>query len=76
MDQFPVNTLGRLLIIVGGFIIIAGLIILVAGKIPFLGKLPGDIHIKGKSWSVHFPLVTSIVLSIILTVIINLLFRR
>jgi uncharacterized membrane protein YidH (DUF202 family) len=76
MDQFPIHTLGRALIVIGGIIVVVGVIILVAGKIPFLGRLPGDINIRGKNWSFHFPLVTSIILSIVLTVILNMIFRK
>lgn len=76
MDQFPVNNLGKLLIIVGGIIVLVGVVLLIAGKVPFLGRLPGDIHLKGKHMSLYFPIVTCVVLSIILTIIINLLSRR
>lgn len=76
MDQFPMHALGRALIVIGGIVVVIGIILVVAGKIPFLGKLPGDINIRGKDWSFHFPLVTSIIVSIILTVILNLIFRK
>lgn len=76
MEQFPLHTVGKVMVILGGIIVLVGLVILLAGKIPFLGKLPGDIHIKGKNWSFHFPLVTSIILSIVLTIIVNLIFRK
>jgi len=76
MEQFPVHAFGKLLIIFGGIIVIIGVLMLFGGKIPFLGKLPGDIHIKGKNFSFHFPLATSIILSIVLTVIVNLIFRK
>lgn len=61
--------IGKALIIIGGVILLIGIIILVAGKIPFIGKLPGDFSWKGKNWSVYFPLGTSILISIILTLI-------
>lgn len=76
MDQFPMHTLARMLIVIGGIIVVIGVIILLAGKIPFFGKLPGDINIRGKNWSFHFPLLTSLILSIVLTVILNLIFRK
>lgn len=76
MEQFSVQTFAKIIIVVGGLIVIIGVIMLLGGKVPFLGKLPGDIHIRGKNFSFHFPLVTSIVLSIILTVIVNLIFRK
>jgi hypothetical protein len=71
MDQF--NGLGKILIVAGGLIVILGLIILFSGKIPFLGKLPGDLYFKGKNWSFYFPLATSILISIILSLILYLI---
>jgi hypothetical protein len=76
MSQFSLYSLGRFLIIFGGLVIVLGIVLLLGGKIPYLGKLPGDIHIKGETFSFHFPVVTCIVLSIVLTVILNLIFRR
>lgn len=63
------GSIGKLLIIIGVVILFIGIIILFAGKIPFIGKLPGDFSWKGKNWSVYFPLGTSILISIILTLI-------
>ena len=65
--------LGKTLLVTGGIVMMSGLLILVFGKIPFIGKLPGDIAIKGKNWSFYFPLATSILLSIILSLIIYLI---
>lgn len=76
MEQFPINAFGKTLIIIGGVILLAGVIVLLAGKIPFLGKLPGDISIKSKNFSIFFPIVTCIVVSIVLTLITNLIFRK
>lgn len=76
MEQFPLHSLGKILIIIGAAMALIGVIVLLAGKIPFLGKLPGDIEINGDNWSFHFPLATSIVLSIVLTLILNLILRK
>ncbi|GAL87612.1 hypothetical protein MYP_4842 [Sporocytophaga myxococcoides] len=58
-------------LIIGGFIfIVIGLILLFSDKIPLLGKLPGDIAIKGKNWSFYFPLATSILLSILISLVL------
>jgi len=62
--------LGKGLIIGGIIFIIIGLILLFSDKIPLLGKLPGDIAIKGKNWSFYFPLATSILLSILISFIL------
>ena len=63
------------LFVTGGLLIIGGLVLLVADKVPWLGNLPGDIHFRGRNFSFHFPLMTCILLSIILTVIINIILR-
>ena len=67
--------LGKLLIIFGALIIVIGVILLLADRIPFLGKLPGDISFKSGRTTVYIPLVTCLIISIILTVIFNLFGR-
>ncbi|MCK9615513.1 MAG: DUF2905 domain-containing protein [Candidatus Omnitrophica bacterium] len=68
------NNLGKILIITGSFLVIlgVGLTILARFKIPFLGRLPGDILIQKKNFTFYFPIVTSIILSIILSLILYL----
>jgi hypothetical protein len=65
--------LGKILLIVGGIIVVFGLILLFSQYIPFLGKLPGDISIKKDGFSFYFPIVTLLVLSIIITIIVNVI---
>jgi hypothetical protein len=65
--------LGIVLVAVGGVLWLGGA---VGGKVPFLGRLPGDIHVERGSWSFYFPLTTSILLSIVLTLVLALLSRR
>jgi len=67
------HQLGRFLIIAGLLIVIIGAVIMLWDKIPFLGKLPGDIIIKRKNFTFYFPIVTSILLSIIISLIFYLL---
>ncbi len=73
------NDLGRLLIGLGFVLLIAGGLLLLLGRagVP-LGRLPGDISYRGKNLSVYFPLGTSILLSIVLSLVFYLLsrFRR
>ncbi len=73
------NDLGRLLIGLGLVLLIAGGLLLLLGRtgVP-LGRLPGDISYRGKNLSVYFPLGTSILLSILLSLVFYLLsrFRR
>lgn len=67
--------IGKILIIAGVILIIAGLAFMIADKIPFLGKLPGDIYIKKERFSFYFPITTSIIISIILTILFSI-FRK
>lgn len=76
MDQPSLQPLGKMLLLVGGMLIILGLVFLLGGKIPFLGRLPGDISLKKEGLSIYLPIATCILLSIILTIIANLFFRK
>jgi len=68
--------LGKLILLTGLFIALLGAVILFAGKIPFVGKLPGDIHVHKPGFSLHIPIVTCLVLSVLFTIILNLFLRR
>ncbi|TMC26354.1 MAG: DUF2905 domain-containing protein [Chloroflexi bacterium] len=67
---------GKLLIVVGGFVVIVGLFLALGLRIPFLGKLPGDISIDRGNVHFYFPIVTGLLLSLVLTVLLNLFFRN
>ena len=67
--------IGKTLIIVGLVIAVLGLLLAFGGRIPLLGKLPGDILIRKDGISFYFPVVTLILLSALLTIIINLILR-
>lgn len=69
------NSLGKPLIILGLTIAAIGALLTFAGKIPWLGRLPGDIYLKRENFSVYFPLATSILLSVLLSLVLWL-FRR
>jgi hypothetical protein len=73
--MFGFGVLGKLLILLGVFIILVGVFLLVGEKIPWLGRLPGDIIIRKKNFTFYFPIVTSILISIILTLLFTL-FRK
>lgn len=60
--------IGKILIFLGIIILISGLFITFWDKIPFIGKLPGDIIIKKKNFTFYFPIVTSILLSILISI--------
>ncbi len=65
--------IGKILLIVGGAIVVLGLILIFSPHTPFLGKLPGDIFIKRDGFSFYFPIVTLLLLSALLTIIINVI---
>ncbi len=64
--------IAKTLIIIGFVIIAAGVIFYFAGKIPGVGRLPGDIFIKKENFTFYFPLTTSILVSIILSIFLFL----
>jgi len=70
------SLMGKFLITMGVVILIIGLVLLWGPKIPFLGKLPGDIYIRRGNFSFYFPLVTCIFISVILTIIFTFLIRK
>ena len=67
---------GKLLIIVGGFIVIVGFFLVLGLRIPYLGKLPGDISVDRGNVHFTFPIVTCLLLSLVLTLLLNAFFRR
>ncbi len=72
--------LGKMLLGVGlVMVLLGGILLLVssfAGKVPWLGRLPGDIYIERGSWRFYFPLGTSILLSVVLSLLVWLFSRR
>ncbi|BBO18773.1 conserved hypothetical protein [Candidatus Brocadia pituitae] len=70
------SAFGRIFIGLGILMIIVGGLFMLGGKIPFLGKLPGDIAIQKKNFSFYFPITTCITISIIFSLIMWLLRRR
>lgn len=74
--MFDLQGFGRLLLIVGGGVALVGLIMMVGGRLfPWLGRLPGDIRYQGENVSCFVPIVTSILLSIIFTLLLNLVIK-
>ncbi|MGH8650625.1 MAG: DUF2905 domain-containing protein, partial [Burkholderiales bacterium] len=71
-----VNSFGKLLILFGLSLAAVGGLMLFIGKVPYIGKLPGDIYVQRKNFSFYFPLTTSILLSIVLTLLFSLFSRR
>jgi thiosulfate reductase cytochrome b subunit len=67
--------MGRILILVGIALILVGLLMTIGNKLPWIGKLPGDIIIKKDHFSFYFPLASCIIVSVILTLLLYI-FRR
>jgi membrane protein implicated in regulation of membrane protease activity len=74
--MMPTHGLGKLLIFVGGILIIVGAVLVLSGKLPWLGKLPGDIYVERRNFTFYFPLTTSILLSVIVSAVLYFLSRR
>lgn len=67
--------IGRLLLIVGVILVVIGGLAALGVRLPF-GRLPGDIAIEGERGGIYIPIVTMVVISIVLTLLLNLFFRR
>ena len=73
--MFPFENLGKVLVIVGIVFVVLGFLVILGDKIPWIGRLPGDIYIKRDKFSFYFPIVTCIIISLILTLFLSL-FRK
>ena len=71
----PLSSFGKILIALGLVITAAGILLILTPKIPWLGKLPGDILVKRDNFRIYVPITTCIVISIVLTLILYL-FRK
>lgn len=70
------SELGKLMIVLGAILVVAGIVVLVLGRTNFpLGRLPGDLVYRGKNTTVYFPLATSILVSVVLTILLYLIGR-
>ena len=64
---------GKMLIVVGSLVVLLGIALILSDKIPFFGKLPGDISIKRENVQFYFPLTSGIILSLFLSLIVWIL---
>jgi len=71
-----VNDVGRILIAFGLLITAAGVVLVLVGRVPWIGRLPGDIHVQRGNFIFYFPLATSLLLSVVLTLVLYFLGRR
>jgi hypothetical protein len=70
------HDVGKALVALGLLIALAGVVLMFVGRVPWLGRLPGDIHIERGHFSFYFPLATSLLLSIVLTLLLYIFGRR
>lgn len=68
--------MGKLLIVLGAVLIILGAALVLADKIPWLGRLPGDISLQRRNVTFYFPLTTSILISVLLSLVLYWFSRR
>ena len=62
--------MGKFLVVVGSMVVLLGVLLMFFDKIPFLGKLPGDIIIKRENFRFYFPITTSIILSVMISLLL------
>ncbi|WP_031516098.1 DUF2905 domain-containing protein [Desulfofalx alkaliphila] len=72
----PIQSLGKMVLLMGVLLLVIGGLMMGFGKIFNFGKLPGDIHMQKGNLTVYFPIGTMIVISLLLTILANLFFRR
>jgi hypothetical protein len=69
------SSIGKILVGFGVLLILVGVTFLALDRVGILGRLPGDIHLRKQNLEFHFPLATSIVVSVILTLVLTAFFR-
>ncbi|MFN8444245.1 MAG: DUF2905 domain-containing protein [Caldilineaceae bacterium] len=69
------NEIGRTLMVLGGLLFVIGLLLTFSGRIPWLGHLPGDVAIERENYRIYAPFGTMLVVSIVLTLLLNLIAR-
>lgn len=74
--MLAIESIGKSLILFGIVLIVIGSLFVLFGKIPWFGRLPGDVIIKREGFTLYFPIATMVLLSILLTIIFNIIGRR
>jgi hypothetical protein len=74
--MMAIESIGKSLILFGIVLIVIGSVFVLFGKVPWFGRLPGDIIIKREGFTVYFPLATMVLLSLLLTILFNIIGRR
>ena len=70
------NDVGKILVGFGLLIALVGVVLVFVGRVPWIGRLPGDIHIQRGRFTLYFPLATSLLLSVVLTLLLYVVGRR
>lgn len=70
------HSVGKMFMYLGAILFIMGFLLTISGRFLGLGRLPGDIYIQKGNFTFYFPVVTGIILSVVLTVIMNVFLRR
>jgi hypothetical protein len=70
------NDIGKILIAFGLLIVVVGVVLVLVGRVPWVGRLPGDIHLQRGNWTFYFPLATSLLLSLVLSLAFYVIGRR
>lgn len=70
------GSIGKTLVLFGVVLIVVGVLVQLFQKVPWIGRLPGDIYIKRENVSFYFPLATSLLISLVLTLLMNLFGRK
>jgi ribose/xylose/arabinose/galactoside ABC-type transport system permease subunit len=68
--------IAKLVITVGILVTLVGVVLLLVGRVPWLGRLPGDVYVERGNWRFYFPLATSLLVSVVLSLLVWLLGRR
>jgi hypothetical protein len=71
-----IQQIGKILLVIGIVIAAFGGLLILSGRIPWMGRLPGDIYIQRKNYTFYFPLATSLLISLLLTILFWLFGRR
>ena len=74
--MFEFNSVGKVLMMFGAILFVLGGIFMLGAKIPWLGRLPGDIYVQKKNFTLFFPIATCILVSLVLSAILILLKRK
>ena len=69
------DSLGRVLMLLGGVLLLLGLLLVLAPKLPFLSRIPGDIVLRRGELTIYFPIVTMLLVSVGLTIVLNVILR-